>query len=229
MVQSKTILSAILILAGLIVASIQLTGQYEADFVPLLSPPPAPSATPPAQPPCAPTPADTPFGYLPGAPLTTTLAPPDLPGQHLLIWGLIYASDCVTPLPQALLEVWQAGPDGQYDRDKPFSLRGQLRADAAGRYAFTTVRPGSYEVNRATQPAHIHFRVSYKDYEPRYTRLLFADDPHLGKQAEVSPELVVSFGRQDRLYRPPVYHGQFNLILPVPPPTPTGGAAVDAN
>jgi protocatechuate 3,4-dioxygenase beta subunit len=221
MAQSKTILVALLILAGLIVASIQLTGQYEADFVPLLTATPAQRATPTAQAGCAPTPANGPFGYIPGAPpLTTTLAPLDLPGQRLFIWGTVYAMDCLTPLPEALIEVWQTGPDGRYDRDKPFTLRGQVRADAAGRYAFITIRPGHYDVNRSTQPAHIHFRVSHLEYEPRFTRLLFADDPHLGKLAEVSPELVVSFGRQERLDGPPVYHGQFNLVLPVPPPTP---------
>lgn len=47
------------------------------------------------------------------------------------------------PVPDALIEVWQAGPDGTYGRTPGFHGFGRCPTDAAGRYAFVTVKPGA--------------------------------------------------------------------------------------
>src|SRR5512134_3497567 len=43
-----------------------------------------------------------------GAPFRTRLAGPDEPGDRLVLTGTVFSSDCRTPLPGTLIEVWQA-------------------------------------------------------------------------------------------------------------------------
>src|SRR5262245_4357445 len=67
-----------------------------------------------------------------GAPFQAKLAGPNEPGERLIITGKVYSSDCQSPLPNTLIEVWQANKAGLYDTDKPgnftehgdFHLRG---------------------------------------------------------------------------------------------------------
>ena len=63
------------------------------------------------------------------------------------------------PVPDALVEIWQTGPDGRVIQ-QPGSLRrdgwtftgwGRAATDAAGRYSFSTLRPGE------TDPGHPPF------------------------------------------------------------------------
>src|SRR5688572_2516445 len=82
------------------------------------------------------------------------------------------------PLVGALLDVWQAAPNGLYDSQDPeqggLNLRGKFRTDTDGRYAFQTVKPVNYPIpmdgpvgrmlracsRHPYRPAHIHFIVS---------------------------------------------------------------------
>ena len=51
-----------------------------------------------------------------GAPLfQRKLVGDDEPGEHLILSGTVYASDCSTPLPKTLIEIWQADAKGFYD------------------------------------------------------------------------------------------------------------------
>ena len=79
-----------------------------------------------------------------GAPFQTKLAGPNEPGERLIITGKVYSSDCQSPLPNTLIEVWQANKAGLYDSDKPgnftehadFHLRGMMLTDQQGNYEF---------------------------------------------------------------------------------------------
>ncbi len=66
---------------------------------------------------CVPTGADVegPF-YLPGAPHRVALAPPEEPGVRLVVRGRIVGPDCTTPVPGALLDLWQADTNGESSR-----------------------------------------------------------------------------------------------------------------
>jgi protocatechuate 3,4-dioxygenase, beta subunit len=73
----------------------------------------------------------------------------------------------------ALVEIWQCDVHGRYlrpadaapgPRDENFQGYGQARTDAAGDYAFRTIRPVAY----SGRPPHIHFLVTH----PRYRRLV---------------------------------------------------------
>jgi len=134
-----------------------------------------------------------------GAPVRARLAGPDEPGDRLVVTGTVYSSDCRTPLPGALIEVWQANHGGLYDTDKPgnfteatsFHLRGMLQATDKGQYEIETILPGRYPIPSGipglekyaglTRPAHIHFRVMDSLHVPLTTQLYFQGDPFLAK------------------------------------------------
>ncbi|NEP83692.1 MAG: dioxygenase, partial [Okeania sp. SIO3B3] len=71
-----------------------------------------------------PTPRGITYGYRADAPFTTVLAPPKMPGTRLTITGTVFAADCETPLPNALVEVWHADTSGSYDFSEAWLLRG---------------------------------------------------------------------------------------------------------
>lgn len=119
---------------------------------------------------------------LPGedAPSSIVVAPPDEPGEPLIVRGRVFAPDGETPVPGVVLYVYQTDAQGHYRRSllRTPRLRGWVRTDQAGRYEYRTIRPGSYPSRRAA--AHVHVQLWGAGYEPQYsTDLLFADDPLL--------------------------------------------------
>lgn len=116
----------------------------------------------------------------------------DSPGLPLFVSGTVRATDG-TPLPGAMVEIWQASPVGLYDNQDPRqpdrNLRGMFHADADGHYHFRTVRPAGYPVptdgpvgkllaaqqRHPYRPAHIHFIVAAPGYRTLVTQV-FADD-----------------------------------------------------
>lgn len=132
-----------------------------------------------------------------GAPFRTQLAGPDEPGDRLILSGTVYSSDCRTPLPGALIEVWQANHAGLYDTDKPgnfteattFRLRGLLLTNEHGKYEIETILPGRYPIPPGlpglekyaglTRPAHIHIRIMDSLHVPLTTQLYFKGDPFI--------------------------------------------------
>lgn len=209
----KTVLFYVLGLAGLIVASVMFTGQMEETVSELPTTIPAgPNVATPTetgQLDCVPAAMSITSIYIPDSPFTTTLALPNLKGERLIVSGVVYASDRVTPIPGALVEVWQADADGQYER-----FRAQMQTDVEGRYQFTTLKPGHYRVDCEFMPAHIHYRVSYLDNPPLLTVLFFKGDPYLANIPSVKPTLIRPLTTQ---VGPdgPVLHTTFDIVLPV--------------
>jgi protocatechuate 3,4-dioxygenase beta subunit len=142
-----------------------------------------------------------------GAPWRTALSKPGEPGRPLAVSGLVRGEDTCGPLSEVLLDVWQADAAGRYDfQDNPppkspseYRLRGLLRSDRTGRYAFTSVLPGNY----GSRARHVHYLIRRPGYEPLITQLYFQGDPR---------------NEQDPLVRR-------SLIMPVRA-VPGGGAAV---
>jgi protocatechuate 3,4-dioxygenase beta subunit len=96
---------------------------------------------------CEPTPPDQlgPF-YLPGAPER-----PSVGEGHLLSGVVRSASDCAL-IPDAQIEFWQVGPDGEYDD----AHRATMFSEEDGTYRFESNFPPAY----SGRPPHIHLRVS---------------------------------------------------------------------
>ena len=155
--------------------------------------------------------------YLPGAPFGERIAHPDEPGQPLEISGRILsrATDDCSPVGGAVVEVWHASDQGVYygleggAAPEPFSLRGSVRTDAEGLYAFRTILPGRYPLSRSRfRPRHIHYRISGPDHRTLVTQLYFGGDPWLQGDPLVRPSLVI-----DLEERKGVLHGVFEAVL----------------
>jgi hydroxyquinol 1,2-dioxygenase len=153
----------------------------------------------------------------PQLPLGTNIAG-NTPGEPVLIQGQVRAAEG-KPVAGALVDVWQAAPNGLYDlqdENQPeMNLRGQFRTDESGRFRFQSVKPASYPIpfdgpvgtmlralgRHPYRPAHVHFMVSAPGYENLITALYITGDPYLDSDAV--------FGSRESLvagYRP--YNGK---------------------
>jgi protocatechuate 3,4-dioxygenase beta subunit len=112
-------------------------------------------------------------------------------GQRIIVSGQVRDADG-RPVPDALVEVWQANAAGRYAHardtwpaplDPNFSGGGRVVTDASGRYEFTTIKPGAYpwgNHRNAWRPAHIHFSLFGRAFTQRLvTQMYFPDDPLL--------------------------------------------------
>jgi protocatechuate 3,4-dioxygenase, alpha subunit len=95
------------------------------------------------------------------------------------------------PVPDALVETWQAGPDGRFDhpddpRPRPASRPGpgfrgfgRSATDAAGNYRIVTLRPGTLPApGGGTEAPHLDVTVFARGLLDRVvTRIYFADEP----------------------------------------------------
>jgi hydroxyquinol 1,2-dioxygenase len=119
-----------------------------------------------------------------------------------------------TPVPGALIDVWQANAHGRYENQDPdlqpeFNLRGRMRADAQGQLTFRSVKPRGYFLPedgpvgrllnrlglRLERPAHVHFKVTAPGFRTLVTHVFDRDDPAIGRDAlfGVRPELLAEF------------------------------------
>ena len=110
-------------------------------------------------------------------------------GQRIIVHGHVRDGDG-RPVPDALLEVWQANAGGRYRHvgdqwpsplDPHFAGVGRTVTDADGHYTFTTIRPGAYPWGNHTnawRPAHIHFSLFGQAFTQRLiTQMYFPGDP----------------------------------------------------
>jgi protocatechuate 3,4-dioxygenase beta subunit len=114
----------------------------------------------------------------------------DMPiGERITVSGRVLDTDG-KPLGDTLVEVWQANSAGRYrhrndqwpaELDPNFSGAGRTLTDAAGRYSFTTIKPGPYpwgNHHNAWRPAHIHFSLLGRAFAQRLvTQMYFPGDP----------------------------------------------------
>lgn len=112
-------------------------------------------------------------------------------GERIIVTGQV-VDETGKPIPQALIEVWQANAAGRYmhkvdQHDAPldpnFHGAGRVLTDKNGRYHFTTIRPGAYPWQNhpnAWRPSHIHFSVFGVNFLQRLvTQMYFPGDPLL--------------------------------------------------
>jgi catechol 1,2-dioxygenase len=119
-----------------------------------------------------------------GAPFRAVIAEASEPGTRTYVEGVVYGPDCKTPLVGAVLDIWHADASGSYHAaGKQYRLRGQVKTDASGRYAFESIRPGNYD----NRPAHYHFIISQPGHQPLTTQIYFAGDPFLGPKDSCPP------------------------------------------
>ena len=111
--------------------------------------------------------------YVPGAPERSALH--DTWQHQIALSGRVRDIHC-RPMADAVLEVWQANEQGEYDLDG-FDYRGVLRTQADGSFHLYTVIPGRYLNGSTYRPAHIHVKVHANGRPPLTTQLYFPGDP----------------------------------------------------
>ena len=110
-------------------------------------------------------------------------------GERIVVHGRVL-DESGRPVPNTLVEFWQANAGGRYRHKKDTYLApidpnfggcGRALTDADGLYYFRTVKPGAYPwrnwVNN-WRPAHIHFSVFGSGFAQRLiTQMYFEGDP----------------------------------------------------
>ena len=114
-------------------------------------------------------------------------------GERIIVHGRVL-DETARPVPNTLVEIWQANAGGRYRHKKDSYLApidpnfggcGRTLTDAQGYYAFRTIKPGAYPwrnyVN-SWRPAHIHVSVFGSGFVQRLiTQLYFEGDPLIAK------------------------------------------------
>ena len=123
-------------------------------------------------------------------------------GERIVVAGRVLDEDG-RPLPDTLIEVWQANAAGRYihendQHDAPldpnFRGSGRCVTDRQGRYKFRSIKPGAYPWgNHANgwRPNHIHFSLFGPSFITRLvTQMYFPGDPLLDLDPiyQASPE-----------------------------------------
>lgn len=119
-------------------------------------------------------------------------------GEDVWVSGRILSVDG-KPIANAVLDIWQAKADGIYDlqTEGEFELRGRVKANARGEYAFASYKPKFYSIpmdgpvgdlvrathNNHMRPAHMHAIVSAPGYQQVITHVFVEGDPHLDGDA----------------------------------------------
>ena len=115
--------------------------------------------------------------------------PEEPQGQRIIVYGKVLQSGG-RPVPDTLVEIWQANAGGRYRHDGDqhpspldpnFTGVGRCITDREGNYKFITIQPGAYPWGNhpnAWRPAHIHFSLFGPSVRSRLvTQMYFADDP----------------------------------------------------
>lgn len=110
-------------------------------------------------------------------------------GERIIVHGRVLDQNS-RPVPDTLIEVWQANAGGRYrhqrdtyiaQMDPNFGGAGRCMTDADGYYFFRTIKPGAYPWrNNGSdwRPAHIHFSIFGHAFIQRLiSQFYFEGDP----------------------------------------------------
>jgi protocatechuate 3,4-dioxygenase, beta subunit len=110
-------------------------------------------------------------------------------GERIIVHGRVRDADG-RPVPNTLIEVWQANSAGRYTHqsdqhpaplDPNFPGVGRCLTDAEGRYRIISIKPGAYpwrNHDNAWRAAHLHFSLFGRSFAQRLiTQMYFPGDP----------------------------------------------------
>jgi len=142
--------------------------------------------------------------------IRTQIASPEIAGERITIQGQVLDGDG-QPVPDALLETWQANGDGRYSHPEDLQSEagraeffgfGRIPTDDNGCFRFTTIKPGPVAGPEGTMQApHIVVSVFMRGLLIRLiTRIYFSDDPRNEKDYVLN--LVDPVRRKTLMARP---------------------------
>ncbi|MGW9031038.1 dioxygenase family protein [Streptomyces sp. NPDC055722] len=161
-------------------------------------------------------------------------------GKPCVVTGRVLSQDG-SPLPDALVDVWQANEEGFYDVQQPGvqplgNGRGLFTTDEQGAFWFRTVVPSYYPIptdgpvgrmldstgRHPNRPAHIHFIVGAAGHTPVTTHVFVKGSPYIESDAVfgVKETLITDFAHIDDPQRArefevtnPFAHAKVNIVL----------------
>jgi catechol 1,2-dioxygenase len=161
-------------------------------------------------------------------------------GEPCVVTGRVVSVDG-TPLPGAVLDVWQANDQGYYDVQQPDvqppgNGRGLFIAGGGGDFWFRTIVPSYYPIptdgpvgelllatgRHAFRPAHIHFIVTAPGYRPLTTHIFVSGSEYIESDTvfAVKKSLVVDFAEVTDAdtgtkwgMQVPFRHADFDIVL----------------
>ena len=163
--------------------------------------------------------------YAEDSPNISILTPPEISSELLYITGTVYAKDCTTPIPNAVVDVWHSNK-GEYNAEtneylnseyENSSYRAKIYTDENGNYAYQTILPGKYLNGSYYRPSHIHYKSSYLNQNELTTQIYFQGDSSLDIDpwaSDPSAEnriITTTFDKENNL------HGVFDIYLNVSP------------
>lgn len=159
-------------------------------------------------------------------------------GERIIVVGRVL-DESGRPVPNALIEIWQANAAGRYlhknelhdaPLDPNFTGAGRVLTDKNGEYRFTTIRPGAYPWGNhynAWRPPHIHLSIFGVNFMQRLvTQMFFPGDPLLPLDPifngvpEEGRNLLVSSYAHDVTEPAWALGFRFNIVLNGPRQTP---------
>ena len=137
--------------------------------------------------------------FTPNSPERTSFLGDVSKGIPLVLTGSVLTTAC-QPVTRALVDVWHADDDGNYDNDG-FRLRGHFFTDGQGRYRLETIVPGVY----TGRTRHLHVKVQARQPGPVLTtQLYFPGEAANARDGIFRPELVMAVkdaaGRKDATF-----------------------------
>ncbi len=135
---------------------------------------------------------EAPLGELDNDLILNHASPGEMPiGERIEVFGTV-RDEAARPIPNVLVEVWQANAGGRYRHkndtylaplDPNFGGCGRFLTGEDGSYSFRTIRPGPYPWPNGKndwRPAHIHFSIFGAGLAQRLiTQMYFEGDPHI--------------------------------------------------
>lgn len=136
--------------------------------------------------------------------------------DHVLMHGNVTDAQTGAPIPNAELDLWQAGDNGLYDHEDPdqpmWNLRGRFITSKDGTYSLRCLRPTPYPIptkgtagellrlldRHPMRPGHIHFKVTAEGYLPLITELYEVNDKYLDSDVvfDVHDSVILQFERR---------------------------------
>ncbi|MBI2029817.1 hypothetical protein HYT02_05350 [Candidatus Gottesmanbacteria bacterium] len=143
--------------------------------------------------------------YKTGSPEREKIAESNTPGEHLILKGYVFDTDCKS-IANAWLDFWQADGEGNYD-NLGYNLRGHQYTDENGFFRIETIVPGQYP----GRTEHIHFKVRKSENSSVITSQLFFPDSDTNSTDTIFDDsLIVEFGTDPDGSK----FASYNIIVP---------------
>lgn len=139
-------------------------------------------------------------------------------GSRLVVSGVVYKADGITPAPNVVLYVYHTNQQGLYSKGgkgwgkQHGSIRGWVRTNEKGEYRFYTLIPASYP--NSTMEKHIHPTIKEEGFKAYYIdEFTFDDDKYLTAEKRNRMELRGGNGVLTTELKNGMYYATRNIYL----------------